>query len=142
MVYCKMSNIVSPTGAEAEGWLISVGGTPKEMLSRSPEFTYRRLLQASKMAEKMGAQIMGLGAFTKVVGDAGVTVARRAPTCPSPPATATLPRAPCGPLPTPCAAWACCKSTNKNKKVAAKTMVIGRLRLHRLGQRAPAGHDV
>jgi predicted amino acid dehydrogenase len=55
-----------------------VGGTPKEMLSRSPEFTYRRLLQAAKMAEKMGAQIMGLGAFTKVVGDAGVTVARRA----------------------------------------------------------------
>jgi predicted amino acid dehydrogenase len=77
MVYCKMENIVSPTGAEAEGWLISVGGTPKEMLARSPEFTYRRLLAASKMAEKMGAQIMGLGAFTKVVGDAGVTVARR-----------------------------------------------------------------
>ena len=78
MVYCKMENIVSPTGAEAEGWLITVGGTPKEMLARSPEFTYRRLLAAAKMAEKMGAQIMGLGAFTKVVGDAGVTVARRA----------------------------------------------------------------
>lgn len=78
MVYCKMENIVSPTGAEAEGWLISVGGTPKEMLARSPEFTYRRLLAAAEMAEKLGAQIMGLGAFTKVVGDAGVTVARRA----------------------------------------------------------------
>ncbi len=77
MVYCKMENIVSPSGAEAEGWLISVGGTPKEMLSHSPEFTYRRLLAASQMAEKLGAQIMGLGAFTKVVGDAGVTVARR-----------------------------------------------------------------
>jgi hypothetical protein len=36
MVYCKMSNIVSPTGAEAEGWLISVGGTPKEMLIAKP----------------------------------------------------------------------------------------------------------
>jgi hypothetical protein len=78
MVYCKMSNIVSPSGAEAEGWLISVGGTPKEMLSHSPEFTYRRLLHAAKIAEGLGAQIMGLGAFTKVVGDAGVTVARRA----------------------------------------------------------------
>ena len=78
MIYCKMSNIISPTGAEAEGWLISVGGTPKEMLSHSPEFTYRRLLHAAKIAEEMGAQIMGLGAFTKVVGDAGVTVARRA----------------------------------------------------------------
>ena len=30
------------------------------------------------MAKRLGAQIMGLGAFTKVVGDAGVTVARRA----------------------------------------------------------------
>jgi predicted amino acid dehydrogenase len=78
MIYCKMENIVSPTGAEAEGWLITVGGTPKEMLSRSPEFTYRRLLAAADMAETLGAQIMGLGAFTKVVGDAGVTVARRA----------------------------------------------------------------
>ena len=77
MVYCKMENIISPTGAEAEGWLISVGGTPREMLARSPEFTYRRLLHAARIAESLGAQIMGLGAFTKVVGDAGITVARR-----------------------------------------------------------------
>ena len=78
-VYSRVEGIKSPTGAEAEGWLISVGGTPKEIMSRSPEFTYRRLLAAADMAKKLGAQIMGLGAFTKVVGDAGVTVARRAP---------------------------------------------------------------
>ncbi len=124
MVYCKMSNIVSPSGAEAEGWLISVGGTPKEMLSRSPEFTYRRLLQASKIAEKMGAQIMGLGAFTKVVGDAGVTVARRS----SLPITTGNSYSASGAL------WAAAdamrrmgllKVNTHNKKVAAKTMVIG-----------------
>ena len=124
MVYCKMSNIVSPTGAEAEGWLISVGGTPKEMLSRSPEFTYRRLLQASKMAEKMGAQIMGLGAFTKVVGDAGVTVARRS----SLPITTGNSYSASGAL------WAAADAMRRmglltvnkhNKKVVAKTMVIG-----------------
>jgi hypothetical protein len=28
---------------------------------------------------RLGAQIMGLGAFTKVVGDAGLTVAKRSP---------------------------------------------------------------
>ncbi len=78
-VYSKVSGIKSPTGVEAEGWLISVGGTPKEIMSRSPEFTYRRLLDAARMAKRLGAQIMGLGAFTKVVGDAGLTVARRAP---------------------------------------------------------------
>ncbi len=77
-VYSHVTGIKSPTGVEAEGWLITVGGTPKELLAHSPEFTYRRLLAAAKIAEQLGAQIMGLGAFTKVVGDAGVTVAKRA----------------------------------------------------------------
>ncbi|MEZ4565717.1 MAG: hypothetical protein R2860_01710 [Desulfobacterales bacterium] len=77
-VYSKVTGIKSPTGVEAEGWLITVGGTPKQMLAHSAEFTYRRLLQAAKMAKRLGAQIMGLGAFTKVVGDAGKTVAKLA----------------------------------------------------------------
>ena len=124
MVYCKMSNIVSPTGAEAEGWLISVGGTPKEMLSHSPEFTYRRLLAAAKIAEEMGAQLMGLGAFTKVVGDAGITVARRA----SIPITTGNSYSASGAL------WAAADAMRRmglitakkgSKKVPAKTMVIG-----------------
>lgn len=78
-VYSHVTGIRSPCGVEAEGWLISVGGTPKEIMSHSPEFTYRQLLAAADIAKKLGAQIMGLGAFTKVVGDAGITVARRAP---------------------------------------------------------------
>ena len=77
-VYSHVTGIKSPTGAEAEGWLITVGGTPKELMAHSPEFTYARLLAAAETARKLGAQVMGLGAFTKVVGDAGVTVARKA----------------------------------------------------------------
>lgn len=77
-VYSHVTGIKSPTGVEAEGWLISVGGTPREIMSHSPEFTYKRLLEAARVARSLGAQIMGLGAFTKVVGDAGLTVARRA----------------------------------------------------------------
>jgi predicted amino acid dehydrogenase len=76
--YSHVTGIRSPTGAEAEGWLITVGGTPKELMAHSPEFTYARLLQAADIARKLGAQVMGLGAFTKVVGDAGVTVAKQA----------------------------------------------------------------
>ncbi len=124
MVYCKMDNIISPSGAEAEGWLISVGGTPKEMLSRSPEFTYRRLLHAAKIAQGLGAQIMGLGAFTKVVGDAGITVARRAPL----PITTGNSYSASGAL------WAASdamkrmglvKLEKNGKRIQAKTMVIG-----------------
>ncbi|WP_256841008.1 dehydrogenase [Ornithinimicrobium cryptoxanthini] len=77
-VYSHVTGIVSSTGDEAEGWLITVGGTPKEMLAHPPEFTYSRLLAAAELSRRLGAQIMGLGAFTKVVGDAGVTVARQA----------------------------------------------------------------
>jgi predicted amino acid dehydrogenase len=77
-VYSRVTGIRSATGVEAEGWLITVGGTPRELLAHDPEFTYRRLLAAARIAEGLGAQIMGLGAFTKVVGDAGATVARRA----------------------------------------------------------------
>jgi predicted amino acid dehydrogenase len=79
MKYSRVTGVQSPTGAEAEGWLITVGGTPKELMSHSPEFTYARLLAAAEQAKKLGAQVMGLGAFTKVVGDAGVTVAKQAP---------------------------------------------------------------
>ncbi len=78
-VYSHVTGITSPTGAEAEGWLITVGGTPKELLAHDPEFTYAKLLAAGEIARKLGAQVMGLGAFTKVVGDAGVTVARQSP---------------------------------------------------------------
>ncbi|PWB60979.1 MAG: dehydrogenase [Betaproteobacteria bacterium] len=77
-VYSHVTGIKSPTGVESEGWLISVGGTPREIMSHGPEFTYKRLLEAARVARSLGAQIMGLGAFTKVVGDAGLTVARRA----------------------------------------------------------------
>jgi predicted amino acid dehydrogenase len=124
VVYTEVKGIRSPTGAECEGWLITVGGTPKEMLSHSPEFTYRRLLAAARMAEKMGAQIMGLGAFTKVVGDAGITVARRAHI----PITTGNSYSASG------AIWAATDALKKmsivklpkeGKKVKAKTMVVG-----------------
>ena len=49
-----------------------------ELMRREPAFVYRRLIRASRMAERYGARLMGLGAFTSVVGDAGITVAQKA----------------------------------------------------------------
>ena len=67
------------TGQAIEGLIYALGATPRQMLTRAPEFTYSRLDHAVRDAAEHGARIVGLGAFTKVVGDAGVTVARRAP---------------------------------------------------------------
>jgi len=122
-IYSKVTGIKSPTGVEAEGWLITVGGTPKQMLAHKPEFTYDRLLQAAKMAKRLGAQIMGLGAFTKVVGDAGLTVSRRADI----PLTTGNSYSASGAL------WAAADAVRrmglikvvKGKKIKGKTMVFG-----------------
>src|SRR5262245_47223712 len=66
------------TGQQIEGFLFSIAATPRQILGHSAEFTYKRILKAVHKAERLGARIFGLGAFTKVVGDAGVTVAQRA----------------------------------------------------------------
>ena len=66
------------TGQRVEGYLMSLGATPRKMLAHGERFTYRRLNTAARMAERFGARIMGLGAFTSVVGDAGITVAHEA----------------------------------------------------------------
>ncbi len=63
------------TGQRIEGHLISLGATPREMMQHDERFTYSRLNKAARIAERKGARIMGLGAFTSVVGDAGITVA-------------------------------------------------------------------
>jgi predicted amino acid dehydrogenase len=63
------------TGQRIEGYLYSLGATPRKMMQNGERFTYSRLNAAARMAERKGARIMGLGAFTSVVGDAGITVA-------------------------------------------------------------------
>lgn len=60
----------------AEGWLVGVALTARQMLSLPVEAVLRRIVAAGRLAERQGARIIGLGALAAVVGDAGVTVAR------------------------------------------------------------------
>ncbi|GBD07802.1 Aminotransferase PigE [Candidatus Thermoflexus japonica] len=64
------------TGKEIEGWLVACPLTPQRMLSLPLERVYRKIIETGRLAERLGARILGLGAFTAVVGDAGVTVAK------------------------------------------------------------------
>jgi fatty aldehyde-generating acyl-ACP reductase len=66
----------SATGKQVQGWLIACPYTPQRMLDLPVYTVYRKIIQTGHMAEKLGAQILGLGAFTSVVGDAGVTIAK------------------------------------------------------------------
>lgn len=64
------------TGKVIEGWFIACPYTPRRMMELSVWTVYRKIIQTGRMAERLGADILGLGAFTAVVGDAGVTIAK------------------------------------------------------------------
>lgn len=65
------------TGRDLKGWFIACPYTPPTMLSLPEHVVYDKLVACGKMAEKLGARLMGLGAYTSVVGDAGITIAER-----------------------------------------------------------------
>src|SRR5437016_4415717 len=70
-----ITGIRSATGARAEGWFLGLPLTPRTLLDSPLDFVYRRLIQCGRLAESLGAGVVGLGAFTKIVGDRGLTVA-------------------------------------------------------------------
>ena len=64
------------TGNEIEGWFIACPLTPKQMVSLPPETVYKKVIATGKLAQKLGAKVLGLGGFTSVVGDAGITISK------------------------------------------------------------------
>lgn len=74
----KASSItgVQSSHSQAEGLFVCCPLTTRQMVELPEAFVINRIIQAGKVAEKAGAKIVGLGAFTSVVGDAGITIAK------------------------------------------------------------------
>ncbi|MCM2281514.1 MAG: dehydrogenase [Bdellovibrionaceae bacterium] len=79
-VYGRAEKIISKkTGREVRGIIYALTATPRIMREEPPEVTYKKIEQLCYDAAERGAKIMGLGAYTKVVGDAGATINRNSP---------------------------------------------------------------
>ncbi|MCP4426805.1 MAG: shikimate dehydrogenase [Chloroflexi bacterium] len=61
-------------GRTASGWFIACPLTPARMMSLPTPVVYRKIIQSGRFAERLGARILGLGAFTSVVGDGGIAI--------------------------------------------------------------------
>jgi len=73
----EISGITSQaTGKQIKGWFIACPYTPRRMMELPERTVYRKIVETGRLAEKLGAQILGLGAFTSVIGDAGITIAK------------------------------------------------------------------
>jgi fatty aldehyde-generating acyl-ACP reductase len=64
------------TGKQIKGWFIACPYTPRRMMELPERTVYRKIIETGHFAEKLGAHILGLGAFTSVIGDAGITIAK------------------------------------------------------------------
>jgi len=71
-----ITGVRSTTGAEAEGWFVGCPLTPRQFLELDEGFVTRKIIDAAKVAQREGAKIVGLGAYTSIAGDSGITVAR------------------------------------------------------------------
>lgn len=77
LVLSRVTGVRSPaTGREVEGFLLACPLTARQMLRLPTRVVYRKIIQTGRLAERLGARILGLGAYTSVVGDGGLTVAR------------------------------------------------------------------
>ena len=73
-----ITGVRAPDGRETEGWFVAATFMPEQMLALPREHVYAKILRAIEIGAELGAGVAGLGAFTGVVGDAGVTLSERA----------------------------------------------------------------
>lgn len=69
------------TGQEIEGWFVACPFTPQRMMTLPPPTVYRKIVATARFAQQLGAKLVGLGAYTSVVGDGGITISHNV-TCP------------------------------------------------------------
>jgi fatty aldehyde-generating acyl-ACP reductase len=74
-----VTGVRTPDGRETEGWFVTAPLLPEQMIDFPREEVYKRIVRAIEIGAELGADVAGLGAFTGVVGDGGVTVAERSP---------------------------------------------------------------
>ncbi len=70
-----ITGIRSKTGKEIHGYFLAASFLPHQFIQLPREKVYQKIINAGKIAESLGAKIIGLGGFTSVVGDAGHTIA-------------------------------------------------------------------
>jgi fatty aldehyde-generating acyl-ACP reductase len=74
-----VSGVRTPDGRETEGWFVAATLLPEQIVEFPREKVYQRVLGAIEIGARLGAQVAGLGAFTGVVGDGGITINARSP---------------------------------------------------------------
>ncbi|KKK92802.1 hypothetical protein LCGC14_2699300, partial [marine sediment metagenome] len=71
LVMSEITGIESPTGARAHGFFVAVPFLSWQFLELEEDYVIEKISKACKLAKKIGAKIVGLGAFTAIPGGGG-----------------------------------------------------------------------
>lgn len=71
-----IKKVRSIQGKEIEGYFIACPLLPKQMLELEERLVLDKIIAAGRIAERLGARILGLGGYTSIVGDKGYTIAK------------------------------------------------------------------
>ncbi len=75
----KMSYVdqfCSVADKKTNGWIITLPLLPTHFATKNENFLIKKILSGCKLAKRLGADIVGLAAFTSVVGDEGAVVSK------------------------------------------------------------------
>ncbi|KYG66036.1 dehydrogenase [Bdellovibrio bacteriovorus] len=79
-VWGHVKHIMSKeTGQEINGIIYTLPATPKVLKESDPEEIYQKIQGLCYDAANRGAKMIGLGAYTKIVGDQGITINQNSP---------------------------------------------------------------
>lgn len=79
-VYGQVKHVISESnGREINGLIYALLATPKVLKEENPEVIYRKIENICYDAANRGVKMMGLGAYTKIVGDQGITINQNSP---------------------------------------------------------------
>src|SRR3989338_3292161 len=70
-----IKSVRSIQGKEIQGYFIACPLLHKQMLDLEKGFVLEKIISAGHIAERLGADIVGLGGYTSIVGDKGQTIA-------------------------------------------------------------------
>jgi fatty aldehyde-generating acyl-ACP reductase len=71
----EITGVMSRTGQQAVGWFIAVPLLPSQILDLKEKYVVKKIIKGCEVAEELGARIVGLGAFTALVGGGGKDIA-------------------------------------------------------------------
>lgn len=73
-----ITGVRSITGAETEGWFIGCPLSAHQLITLPVDEVYAKIAACVRFGIECGADVIGLGAFTSVAGDGGISVQRLA----------------------------------------------------------------